>query len=52
MEPYQRGLQELGADLVITGRRRDQGYSRANLSFVELGGPVVKVNPLALWSYR
>jgi phosphoadenosine phosphosulfate reductase len=53
VEPLQRGLQELGAIAWITGRRRDQSSSRANLPIMEWDDQHrLKINPLATWSYK
>ena len=47
VEPFARAAAEL--DGWITGRRRDQSKSRADLPTVE-GGAKVRVNPLAAWT--
>lgn len=47
VEPFRRATAEL--DGWITGRRRDQSESRAQLPVVE-GGPQLRVNPLAAWT--
>jgi phosphoadenosine phosphosulfate reductase len=46
VEPMARALE--GVTGWITGRRRDQGATRAEMSIVELGDRI-KVNPLAAW---
>lgn len=51
IEPLQRGLQELGAIAWITGRRRDQAATRAEMPILELDAQGrLKVNPLANWT--
>lgn len=53
VEPLQRGLAELGAIAWITGRRRDQAPSRANMPIFELDSQQrLKVNPLATWTRK
>eukprot|EP00466_Bigelowiella_natans_P000469 jgi/Bigna1/33311/e_gw1.1.454.1 len=52
VEPYQRGLQSLAADGVITGRRRDHGFDRAFLDIYEPGDGRDKINPLAYWTFE
>lgn len=53
VEPLQRGLKELGAIAWITGRRRDQAATRANIPIFELDQQQrLKVNPLANWSRK
>ncbi|MDX2216603.1 MAG: phosphoadenosine phosphosulfate reductase [Oculatellaceae cyanobacterium bins.114] len=53
IEPLQRGLQELGAIAWITGRRRDQAVTRADMPVFELdGNQRLKVNPLAAWTRK
>lgn len=55
VEPFQRGLRELEADLMINGRRRDHGADRAYIEVAEvapLGGGLAKLNPLAYWSFE
>ena len=47
VEPMKRALR--GVEGWITGRRRDQSDSRANLAHVEIGDRI-KVNPVASWS--
>jgi phosphoadenosine phosphosulfate reductase len=47
VEPFRRATAEL--DGWITGRRRDQAGSRADLPVVE-GGDKLRLNPLASWS--
>jgi phosphoadenosine phosphosulfate reductase len=46
--PLQTALE--GFDAWITGRKRFQAASRANLPVVEAAGRLVKVNPLANWT--
>lgn len=53
IEPLQRGLAELGAIGWITGRRRDQAATRADIPIFELDRQNrLKVNPLANWSRK
>ncbi|PMB51762.1 phosphoadenosine phosphosulfate reductase [Fischerella thermalis CCMEE 5201] len=51
IEPLQRGLAELNTVAWITGRRRDQAVTRANMPIFEIdGNGRVKINPLANWT--
>lgn len=51
IEPLQRGLDELNAIAWITGRRRDQAVTRADMPVFELDTKGrLKVNPLAAWT--
>ncbi|WP_088894344.1 phosphoadenosine phosphosulfate reductase [Leptolyngbya ohadii] len=51
IEPLQRGLDELNTIAWITGRRRDQAVTRANMPVFELDNQNrLKVNPLAAWT--
>lgn len=51
IEPLQRGLAELNTVAWITGRRRDQAVTRANMPVFELdSNNRLKVNPLANWT--
>lgn len=53
IEPLQRGLAELKAVAWITGRRRDQAVTRANMPIVEIDGKGrLKVNPIATWTRK
>ncbi|HIK56322.1 MAG TPA: phosphoadenosine phosphosulfate reductase [Synechococcales cyanobacterium M55_K2018_004] len=53
IEPLQRGLKELGAIAWITGRRRDQANTRADMPIVELDKQGrIKLNPLANWTRK
>lgn len=53
IEPLQRGLAELNAVAWITGRRRDQAVTRANMPIFEIdGNQRIKVNPLASWTRK
>jgi phosphoadenosine phosphosulfate reductase len=53
IEPLQRGLDELNTVAWITGRRRDQAVTRANMPVFELDGKGrLKVNPLATWTRK
>jgi phosphoadenosine phosphosulfate reductase len=47
VEPMERALKDVGG--WITGRRRDQSSSRADMPVVEIGERI-KVNPLATWT--
>ncbi len=38
-----------GVKAWINGRRRDQTAERSDIGFVDLQGPIVKINPLAAW---
>lgn len=51
IEPLQRGLAELNSVAWITGRRRDQAVTRANMPVFEIdGNGRMKINPLANWT--
>lgn len=53
IEPLQRGLEELGTVAWITGRRRDQAVTRADMPVLELDNQGrLKVNPLAYWTRK
>jgi phosphoadenosine phosphosulfate reductase len=53
IEPLQRGLAELNTVAWITGRRRDQAVTRANMPVFELdSNQRLKVNPLASWTRK
>ncbi|KAF9149083.1 hypothetical protein BGX20_006146, partial [Mortierella sp. AD010] len=54
VEPGRRSYQELGAQAVISGRRRSQKGDRAHLDIleVEAGTGLLKLNPLATWSFQ
>ena len=53
VEPAQRAYSELKVDAVITGRRRSQGGKRGQIDILEVDeAGVVKVNPLANWSFK
>jgi len=53
IEPLQRGLKELDAQAWITGRRRDQAATRADMPVLELDvNQRLKVNPLANWTRK
>ncbi len=51
VEPAQRAYKELGVAAVLTGRRRSQGGARGHLPILELEGRLIKINPLASWSF-
>ncbi len=51
IEPLNRGLKELNTVAWITGRRRDQAVTRAEMTVFELDSlGRIKVNPLASWT--
>lgn len=53
IEPLQRGLAELNTVAWITGRRRDQATTRADLPVFEIDTHNrLKVNPLASWTRK
>jgi len=53
IEPLERGLTELGAVGWITGRRRDQAHTRAEIPIFELDKKQrLKINPLAAWTRK
>ena len=52
VEPMQRALRELGARGWITGLRRQQSRSRANLGVLGLQNGVVKIQPIVDWTDR
>lgn len=53
IEPLNRGLNELNTVAWITGRRRDQAVTRANMPIFELDTQGrLKVNPLATWTRK
>ena len=53
VEPGQRSYRELGVQAVLTGRRRSQGGKRGDLPIIEVDeGGVIKVNPMANWSFQ
>ena len=52
VEPMQRALAELGAGTWITGIRRSQSESRAEIDFVTLRDGCFKLHPLADWRDR
>ncbi|KAI8324324.1 phosphoadenosine phosphosulfate reductase [Martensiomyces pterosporus] len=54
VEPARRAYEQLGAQAVITGRRRSQNGDRASLQVVEVekGTGLVKINPLANWTFQ
>jgi phosphoadenosine phosphosulfate reductase len=53
VEPAARAYADLQARAVLTGRRRSQGGARGSLDVLEADedGGVVKVNPLANWTF-
>lgn len=53
IEPLQRGLNELETIAWLTGRRRDQAVTRANMPVFELDNQQrLKINPLAAWTRK
>jgi phosphoadenosine phosphosulfate reductase len=52
VEPMQRALRELSARVWITGLRRQQARSRANLGVLRLQEDVLKVHPIIDWTDR
>lgn len=53
IEPLQRGIAELETIAWITGRRRDQAVTRANMPVFELdSNNRIKINPLANWTRK
>jgi phosphoadenosine phosphosulfate reductase len=53
IEPLQRGLAELNTVAWITGRRRDQAVTRANMPVFEIDGEGrLKLNPIASWTRK
>lgn len=53
VEPAQRAYDELDVKAVLTGRRRSQGGKRGDLDIIEVDeAGVIKVNPLANWSFK
>ncbi|KAJ1665985.1 3'-phosphoadenylsulfate reductase [Coemansia sp. RSA 1813] len=54
VEPARRAYEQLNASAVITGRRRSQKGDRASMQIVEIekGTGLVKINPLANWSFQ
>lgn len=53
IEPLMRGLAELNTVAWITGRRRDQAVTRAEMPYFELDKlGRLKINPLAAWTRK
>lgn len=53
VEPAQRAYRDLGVQAIITGRRRTQGGKRGDMDIIEVVEEgVIKVNPLANWSFK
>lgn len=53
IEPLQRGLAELNTVAWITGRRRDQAVTRADMPVFEVDSQNrLKVNPIASWTRK
>ncbi|KAJ1979491.1 3'-phosphoadenylsulfate reductase [Dimargaris verticillata] len=53
VEPARRAYQKHGVRVVITGRRRSQRGERAQIPIIEVekGTGLIKLNPLAYWSF-
>ena len=49
IEPYKRALEALGREILITGRRADQGAARISLDVWEPSNKAL--NPLSAWSW-
>jgi phosphoadenosine phosphosulfate reductase len=48
-----RSYRELNVNAVLTGRRRSQGGQRGDIDIIEVDeAGLIKVNPLANWSFR
>jgi phosphoadenosine phosphosulfate reductase len=52
VEPMQRALRELGARAWITGLRRQQAKSRADLGVLRMQDGVMKIHPIIDWTDR
>jgi phosphoadenosine phosphosulfate reductase len=52
VEPAQRAYAELQVQAVLTGRRRSQGAARGDLDIIGVDDGIIKVNPLANWSFK
>ncbi|WP_199915596.1 phosphoadenylyl-sulfate reductase [Saccharobesus litoralis] len=52
VEPMQRALKELEANVWFTGLRRDQSSSRAELPVLQISGGRFKFNPIVDWTNR
>ncbi len=52
IEPMQRALKELKADIWLTGIRRSQSLSRQNHPFIKKQWECVKLSPILDWSDR
>ncbi|KAJ2664424.1 3'-phosphoadenylsulfate reductase [Coemansia sp. RSA 1199] len=54
VEPARRAYSELRARAVLTGRRKSQKGDRATMQVVEIekGTGLIKINPLANWSFQ
>ncbi|KAJ1729867.1 3'-phosphoadenylsulfate reductase [Coemansia biformis] len=54
VEPARRAYEQLQVRALLTGRRRSQKGDRAQLQVVEVesGTGLVKINPLATWSFQ
>lgn len=52
VEPMQRALDELGAEVWIAGLRRSQSESRQNLPVLTTSGQRLKLHPIIDWSDR
>jgi phosphoadenosine phosphosulfate reductase len=52
VEPMRRAIRELGVRGWITGVRRQQAKSRADLGVLQLQGSVMKIHPIIDWTDR
>ena len=52
VEPFQRGLRELGATAWVSGVRADQTAFRRTLRRIDRHGALAKVHPILRWSSR
>lgn len=50
VEPMNRALKEIGADIWLSGLRRNQSSTRADRSFAEQQGKTMKVYPILDWA--
>ena len=50
VEPMNRALQEIGADIWLSGLRRSQSSTRANRALAEQQGATLKVYPILDWA--
>ena len=50
VQPLQSYLRGRAPSALLNARSRDQATTRADIPFVETGGPRIRVNPLAYWT--